>query len=75
MKTFYIRMKSLTNLAREVQELKAVDAHRAFLAGDVAAKNWGIANGSGSVKWWVEDFSGHPIGIGEWVRPEAKADG
>ena len=73
MKTFYIRMKSLSNLARDVQELKAEDNHRAFLAGDLAAKNWGTANGSESVKWWVESFNGHPIGIGEWVRPSANA--
>ena len=73
MKTFFIRLKSLSNLAREVQEIKAVDAHRAFLDGGRVAKNWGTANGSESVTWWVEDFSGREIGRGEWVRPLANA--
>ncbi len=75
MKTYYIRLKSLSNLARETQELKAVDAMAAFWGGERVAKNWGTANGSESVRWWVEDFSGRPIGQGEWIRPEANAVG
>ena len=73
MRTYYIRMKSLSNLACEVQELKSVDAMAAFWGGGRVAKNWGAANGSEAVRWWVEDFSGRLIGQGEWVRPEADA--
>jgi len=66
MKTFYIRMKSLSKLAREVQEIKAVGSHQAFLAGTNAAANWGTGNGSEAVAWWVEDSAGMSIGRGEW---------
>jgi hypothetical protein len=70
-KVFFIRMKSLSNLACEVQEIKAVDAHRAFLlaAGTVAA-NWGKGNGSEAVSWWLEGFSGNRIGEGRWEAKE-----
>lgn len=67
MNTFYIRLASVSNLAREVQEIKAVDSHRAFLAGPTAAANWGKGNGSDSVRWWLETFSGAGIGNGEWT--------
>lgn len=71
MKTFYIRLKSGSNLAREVQEVKAADRYAAFLAGNASAANWGIGNGSKSVSWWVEDFSGRLIGRGDWPAPQA----
>lgn len=63
---FYIRLKSLSNLACETQELKAADRYEAFLAGCNAAANWGQGNGSDAVDWWVEDFSGASIGNGRW---------
>ena len=66
MKTYYIRLKSLSNLACETQEIKAENGHVAFLAGSNAAANWGQGNGSTAVRWLVEDFSGASVGNGEW---------
>ena len=63
---FFIRLNSLSSLACELQEITAPDAHRAFLAGPVAAANWGKGNGSEAVRWQVETFAGQGIGIGQW---------
>ena len=65
-KVFFIRLRSLSNLASEVQEIQAEDAHRAFLACPAAAANWGRGNGSSSVVWRVEAYSGDGIGNGKW---------
>lgn len=73
MKSHYISLKSLSKPACEMMEVKGVDAMAAFWKGQEIAKSWGIANGSTSVQWWVEDFSGRQIGRGEWVRPSANA--
>jgi hypothetical protein len=75
MKAFYVRLKSLSNLASEVQEIKASDGHRAFIAGGNAAANWGKGNASESVRWWVETFSGKEIGNGKWDATPAKEGG
>ena len=65
--TYFVRLKSLSNLACEVQEIKAENGHVAFLAGANAAANWGRGNGSTAVRWWVEAFSGASVGNGEWA--------
>jgi hypothetical protein len=66
---FFIRLRSLSNLASEVQEIKAEDGHRAFLACPAAAANWGRGNGSSAVVWRLETFSGLGIGDGQWGPP------
>jgi hypothetical protein len=63
---FFIRLNSLSSLACELQEITASDAHRARLAGPVAAANWGKGNGSEAVLWQVETFAGAGVGMGQW---------
>jgi hypothetical protein len=65
-KVFFIRLRSLSNLASEVQEIKAEDGPRALLACPAAAANWGRGNGSSTVVWRVETYSGDGIGNGKW---------
>jgi hypothetical protein len=73
MKTYYIRLKSLSNHACEIQELKSVDAMAAVRSGKRAATHWGTSNGSEAVRWWVEDFSGRTIGQGAtWTKSARK---
>lgn len=77
MKTYYVRLKSLSNLACEVQEIKAGCQHRACEAGRIAAEDWCRGNDSEAVRWRVEDFSGSFIGGGEWTaapQPDPDAE-
>lgn len=57
MSTYYIKLKSCSNAACEIQTLESLELPRSLDAGNIA-RVWGAGNGSKTVEVSVENYAG-----------------